>query len=211
MQRLKLALICALASASLAHADPAEDFAFEVKESTGDYHRAWVLTKLTTFKVGKTCWAQMADRDKFSAVHSAGFYTRDIAEYAKALTGDDWSRIETQNNNDRENNKKLVEPMMDAFKKRFSVTISVEGDDCKPEHGALWLKYWTSLGNIIRDYPPAADKVNITLNVTAKAKDVTVKVDKKGGTFVITAPRDIEVAAWDDKMGKPFRKVARKK
>ncbi len=207
--QLKLAAVCVLASASLAHAGPVEDFAFEVKEYTGDYHRAWVVSKLTTFNVGKTCWAQMADK-KYSALHSASFYTRDIAEYAKAVTGDDWSRIETQNNNDRENNKALVEPMMDAFKKRFSVTINVEGDDCKPEHGALWLKYWTTLGTIIRDYPPAAGTVRVTLDVKAKAKDVTVKVDKAGGTFVITAPRDVEVSAWDDKMGKPFRKVARK-
>ncbi|MBA3501412.1 MAG: hypothetical protein H0T65_13695 [Deltaproteobacteria bacterium] len=208
---IKFVIACALLSASTVHADPAEDFAFEVKESTGDYNRAWVISKLTTFKVGKKCWEQMADRDKFSAVHSAGFYTRDITEYAKALTGDDWSSIETQNNSDRENNKKLIEPMMDEFKKRFSLTISVEGDDCNPKHGALWLKYWTSLGTIIHDYPPAAEKVSVTLNVTAKAKDVTVTVDKKGGTFVITAPRDVEVTAWDDKIGKPFRKVARKK
>jgi hypothetical protein len=211
LHTLKFVVACALVSASTVHADPAEDFAFEVKESTGDYHRAWVISKLTTFKVGKKCWEQMADKDKFSAVHSASFYTADIAEYAKALTGDDWSRIETQNNNDRETNKKLVEPMMDAFKSRFSLTISVEGDDCKPEHGALWLKYWTTIGSILTDYPPAADKVKITLDVKAKAKDVKVTVDKKGGTFVITAPRDIEVAAWDDKIGKPFRKVARKK
>ena len=109
-----------------------------------------------------------------------------------------------------EADKALVEPMMDAFRKRFSVTINVEGDDCKPEHGALWLKYWTTLGTIIRDYPPAAGTVRVTLDVKAKAKDVTVKVDKAGGTFVITAPRDVEVSAWDDKMSKPFRKVARK-
>ena len=211
MRTATFALAFTFAATSIAHADPAEDFAFEVKESTGDYHRAWVISKLTTFKVGKKCWEQMADKDKFSAVHSANFYTRDIAEYAKGITGDDWSTIETQNNNDRETNKKLVEPMMDAFKNRFSVTVSVEGDDCKPEHGALWLKYWTTLGTTIRDYPPAADKVKVTLDVTAKAKDVSVTVDKKGGTFVITAPRDIEVAAWDDKISKPFRKVARKK
>jgi hypothetical protein len=196
-------------SASLAHADPREDFAFALKEHTGDYHRAWVITKLTTINAGPQCWEKIVDAGKYSAVSKAAFYTRDIAEYAKTVTGDDWSRIETQNNSDRETNKALVEPLMDAFKEKFSLTISVEGKDCSADSDALWLKYWLALGTAIRDYAPKG-KVSIRLAVTSKAKDVTATVDKTGSKFVITAPRDVEPAAWDTKIEAPFKKLAKK-
>jgi hypothetical protein len=196
-------------SSSFAHADAREDFAFALKEHTGDYHRAWIITKLTTIDVGPQCWAKIVDAGKYAAVSKAAFYTRDIAEYAKAITGDDWSRIETQDNSDREANKALVEPLMDAFKAKFSLTLSVEGKDCNAESDALWLKYWLTLGTAIRDYAPKG-KVSIKLAVTSKAKDVTATVDKTGSKFVITAPRDVEPAAWDTKIAAPFKKLAKK-
>jgi hypothetical protein len=206
MKQLVLATL--LLASSVAAADPREDFAFEVKEATSDYNRSWVITKLTTFKVGAKCWEQMLDKDKFGAVASATHYTRSIVEYAKALTGDDWDKIEEQNN-EREANKKLIEPMMDAFAKRFSLTISVEGDACEPKRNSLWLKYWTNVGFTLEKYPPKADKVMIDLQVKAKVKDISITVDKTGGKFTIVAPRDIEVVNWSGKMEKAFAKVAR--
>jgi hypothetical protein len=196
-------------SSSLAHADAREDFAFALKEHTGDYHRAWIITKLTTIKVGPQCWEKIVDAGKYSAVNKAAFYTRDVAEYAKTVTGDDWSRIETQNNSDRETNKATLEPMLDAFKAKFSLTISVEGKDCSADSDALWLRYWVTLGTALKDYPPKG-KVSIKLDVTTKAKDVTATVDKTGSKFVITAPRDVEAAAWDTKIEAPFKKLAKK-
>jgi len=192
----------ALASAS-AHADPFSD---GLKEYTGEYSRAWVLGKLTTFKVGKNCAARLADKTE-GALHAASFYTRDILEYAKALTGEDWSALESQNNSDRETNKALVEPKLDAFKSRFGVTVSVEGDDCDAKQSSLWLRYWTTLGTSLKNFPPKAAKVFVTLNVTSKARDVTVE-SKDGSTFTITAPKDIEAADWSNKIDKPFRKLA---
>ncbi len=186
--------------------DPREDFAFALKDYTGEYNRSWVLTKLTTFKLGKKCFAKLADKNE-GALHAASFYTRDIVEYAKGLTSDDWSSIESQNNSDRETNKKLVEPMMDAFKARFGLTIAVEGDDCDAKQNSLWLRYFTTLGTAVRNYPPKAGKVFITLNVTAKAKGVTAEVSKDGSTFTFTAPRDIETPEWGDKLERPFRKI----
>jgi hypothetical protein len=192
-----------------AQADAAEDFAFEVRESTGYYHREWVITKYTTLKVGKKCWDKIVDKAN-GAVNSATYFARDVAEYAKGVTGDDWSSIETQNNNDREANKKLIEPMMDAFKSKFKFTLVLEGDDCNAKRNALWLNYWTTVGQSLSDNPPKAGKVAIRLEVTSKVKDVTVKVDKTGGSFVITAPADLEVVGWSDKIDKAFRKVSSK-
>lgn len=206
---VSVSLALAVATPQLAAADPAEDFAFEVKESSSSYHRAWVISKLTKLEVGKKCWDKIVDKNN-GAVHSALFFSRDIAEYAKGVTGDDWSAIESQNNNDREANKKLIEPMMDAFKSKFRFTIVLEGDDCNAKRNALWLKYWTTLGTAVRDNPPKAGKVSIRLEVTSKVKDVSVTVDKGGGSFVVKAPADIEVVGWSDKMEKPFRKVSSK-
>lgn len=196
------------ASGRPALAEPAEDFAYAVKEATGEYYTAWVITKLTTFKVGAKCLQKLADKDG-GPLHTATFYTRDIAEYAKALTGDDWSRIESQNNSDRENNKKLVEPMMDAFKAKFNFTISIEGDDCDSKFSALWTKYWGTISTSLRNYPPKAAKVSIVLEVKAKAKDVSVVATKDGSKFTITAPRDIEPGAWSDKIDLAFKKIAK--
>lgn len=57
--------------------------------------------------------------------------------------------------------------------------------------------------------PPAAGKLDVTLNVTATARDVTVDVDDSGSKFVFTAPRDIEAKDWSDKLEKPFRRTRR--
>ena len=211
--RFILAILSTLAAiatlglaAGSARADAYEDFADALQEYTGRYHSAWVLTKLTTFQVGPKCAAKLADKNQ-GALHAASFYTRDIAEYAKTVTGEDWARVEEQNNNDREKNKKLVEPMMDAFRARFSMTVSVDGADCDAKQSALWLRYWTTLGTAIRNYPPKAKKVTVKLIVTSKARDVTVAIDKDGSSFTFTAPRDIEAREWSDKLEKPFRRI----
>jgi hypothetical protein len=144
-------------------------------------------------------------------VHSATFYTRDVAELAKTLTGDDWDEIESQNNSDRENNKKLVEPMIDRFKAAFSLSIDVDGDDCDARMSALWLKYWTEVAEILKKNPPASGKAFVKLAIRSDARDVKVDVDDDTSTYSITAPRDIEKVGWSDKLEKPFRKRARQK
>jgi hypothetical protein len=186
------------------------DFGWEVKDATGEYTSGWIIDKLTTFNVGPACMEKMVDKNN-SAVHSATFYTRDIAELAQKLTGDDWDRIESQNNNDRENNKKLVEPMIDKFSQSFHLSITVDGDDCDTRHGALWLKYWTQISDVLTENPPASGKVFVQLAVRGDAKDVKVEVNDDTSTYSITAPRDIEPTGWSDKLEKPFRKRARQK
>jgi hypothetical protein len=186
------------------------DFAWEVKDATGNYYTGWIIDKLTTFNVPAACMEKMIDR-KNSAVHSATFYTRDVAQLAEKLTGDSWSSIESQNNNDRENNKKLIEPMIDRFSQSFHLSVTVDGDDCDTRHGALWMKYWTSIAENIRENPPASGKVFVQLAVRGDARDVKVQVDESTSTYTIVAPRDIEPTGWSDKLEKPFRKHARQK
>ena len=185
--------------------DKLDDFVAAYRDYASDGSAAWVLSKYVTFKLGNKCWAKLAKKDQ-GALHAASYFTRDIVAWAKDVTGDDWSSIESQSG-DREANLKLVEPMMDAFKSRFAMTVVVEGDDCDARSNSLWLRYWTQIATGLKNYLPKAQKVSVTLNVTAKAKDVTVEVSKDGTSFVFTAPRDIEAAAWSDKLDKPFRRI----
>lgn len=183
-------------------------FAFAVRERNGTYNGPWAITKLTTFKVGRTCYAKLGEKDS-GAIDYAGYYIRSVLALAKTWTGDDWDRIENQRG-DRAKDRALVEPMMDEFGKRFHLTIAVEGEDCETNRDALWIRYWYTLSEAFSNYPPSAGKLFITLNVTAATRDVTVDVDDTGSQFVVTAPRDIEAKDWQDKMSKPFRRQAGK-
>lgn len=187
-----------------------DDYAFAVKEATGHYDDAWVMTKLHTFKVGKACLAKFSDKNA-SVIHHGTFITSAVKEYVKAVGGDDWDEIEGQSANDKETNRGIVEQSMTAFAPKLHITVAVEGDDCDVGLNAMWLRYWSQVTDALRDHPPKAKKVAIVLNVTSKAKDVTVKAAKDGASFTITAPRDREVAGWTDKLDAAFLKVARAK
>ncbi|HSK04026.1 MAG TPA: hypothetical protein VK932_22385 [Kofleriaceae bacterium] len=202
-----VACALSLAAAAPARANPIEDFADALKDYTGEHTRAWVLTKLTTWKLGAKCAGKLADK-KQGALHAASFATRDIVAYAKAVTGDDWSGIEGQSNSDRAANRALVEPKMDAFKARLAFNVSVDGDDCDAKSNSLWLRYWTTLATSLRNNPPKAPKVTVNLVVTSKAKEVTAEVSKDGSTFTFTAPRDLESRDWSDRLDRPFRQLA---
>lgn len=183
-----------------------EDHVFNLKEYTGRYSSAWVLSKLTNLKLGKKCLAKIADKDSgFS--HAASFYTRDVMEYVKAVGGDDWDRIEQQSAGDPKSNRELVAKSIAEFKKRFTVNVSVEGDDCDPKSGAYWLKYWTQIGTSLKNYPPKANKVTITMTITPKAKALTITGGN--GTWTITAPKDAEGPGWTDKIDEAFKKAKR--
>jgi hypothetical protein len=185
-----------------------DDFAFAVRERSGTYNAPWTITKFTTFKVGKTCYAKLGEKGS-GALDNSPYYVRSVLTLAKKWTGDDWDQIENQRS-DRAKDRHLIEPMMNEFAKRFHMTIAVEGDDCETERDALWIRYWYSIGEAFEKYPPAAGKLDVTLNVTAAARDITVDVDDTGSKYVFTAPRDIQAKDWSDKLEKPFRKNAKK-
>lgn len=187
----------------------ADDFAFLSMESTGRYHAAWVLTKLHTWKVGKKCYPKLADKD--SAVHAASYAVRDIASYAKAVGAEDWDAIETQSSGEPATNRGIVEKDIEAFRKRFSLTVVTEGDDCDATRSSMLLRAWTQVTTSLGRYTPKAKKVAITLTLSSKAKDVTVKSAKDGATFAITVPSKIEPPGWSDKIDKAFELTARKK
>ena len=180
---------------ALAGAD-VDGFAAALKDATGDASAVAALTGLTTFKLGKKCWARLPDKDA-GAVHAASFATRDIVAYAKAVTGEDWSSLDAAQ----------LAPKVDAFRSRFLLETTVDGDDCDAGQNSLWLRYWSGLATIVKTYPPPSGKALIKLDVGAKIRDVSVDISKDGTTFSIKAPKDVEVSAWSDKLERPFRKL----
>ena len=58
--------------------------------------------------------------------------------------------------------------------------------------------------------PPKSGKAFITINVTSKAKGVTVDVGKDGSTFTITGSKDVEAVGWDGNIQKAFKRVSSK-
>ncbi len=183
-----------------------DDYAFAVRERMGSYWGTWTISKLTTFKVGATCYGKMAQADS-DAVSQAGYQARSIHAVAKKWTGDDWESIENQRS-DRKRDRSLVEPMVDAFGQRFHMTIAIEGDDCDVDRSAMWIRYWYAISEAFEDYPSQAGKMFITMNVAASAREITSTVSEDGSTFEFTVPRDFEVKQWDEKLEKPFRKNA---
>jgi hypothetical protein len=202
------AIALACATASPAAAGPQEDFSFELKQQTHDQHRPWAIDKFVTMNLGKACWAKVNDK-KNRALAIATGVTHTIADYAKTVTGNDWAKIEGQSANSAEANRKLVEKMMDDFRPSLHVTLTVEGDDCDASGNALWLKYWGETVRALKAYPPKSGKAQITINVTSKAKGVTVDV-KDGTTFTVTGSRDVEATGWSDQIQKAFQRVSSK-
>jgi len=186
----------------------ADDYVFALSTSS-DFVAATVLDKLVTLKVGPACRAKLPDPNA-GAVHAASFFTRDIADYAKGVTGDDWTAISNQSSGTRESNRAMVAEMVAAFRKRFALTITVDGPDCDATMNALWLRYTTTIVTALRDRPPTAKAVMLDLKVTKGAKDIKVTASKDGGKISIVAPLAVEPAAWTDKLQKPFEKFPRK-
>ncbi|MBP6629855.1 MAG: hypothetical protein KBG28_05780 [Kofleriaceae bacterium] len=183
-----------------------DDFAYAVLLDT-DVVRARVLDRLVTIKVAPACRAKLPDPDA-GARHAFSFATRDVASYASAVSGDDWDAIFSQSG-DPAANRATVYEMIEAFRKRFSFTIIVDGKDCDASAQALWLRYATTVATALRNNPPPAKKVALTLTVSAKAKDVTAKASKDGSSIKLTAPASVEAKAWSDKLAAPFAKFPR--
>jgi hypothetical protein len=192
-----------------ADAAPKDDLVFAVQTANHDKHSGWVLDRLVTLQVGDKCWPKLLDKSQRGLALMASA-ARSIQRYASAVTGEDWARIEGQTANTPDANRATVDKLVDAFKPKFHLTLTLEGDTCSATGNDLWLKYLGStLGSLVR-FPPKSGEARIVLDVKAAAKDLTVTVDKPGTTFTITAPRDIERSGWSDKIDQAFQRASAK-
>lgn len=204
-----LALAAVASSTVPAHASPQDDLAFAVQTYNHDKHSGWVIERFVTLQLPDKCWTKLADKGQRGPGLLAS-YARWIQRYAKAVTGDDWAGIESQNANSVEANRAVVDKMIDAFKPKFHITLRLEGDDCGVTGNDLWLKYLgNTLGSLVK-FPPKSGVAHVTIDVKAKVKDVAIDIDKSGSTFTITAPRDVERSGWSDKIENALQRVSSK-
>ena len=182
------------------HADGVSDFAAAVGSATKDFHRELVIRKLTKFQVGETCMRSLATDKR--ALHMAMAVTTTIADHAKHVTGDDWSRIE--GTSDSQENMQRVERLVDAFRDKFFLTIAIEGDDC----GTEWLRYWNAVTDALERHPWPSGGIFVTIKVSSNASELGVDVAKNGTTFTIVAPKTSSVAQLGDAVDKSFETLA---
>nr|MBA3454413.1 hypothetical protein [Deltaproteobacteria bacterium] len=176
-----------------------DELSFEVRQHSSDWHRALVLSKLTMFDVGATCWSKMVgDKDR-NVIVAAASYAATVTKYAAMLTGNDWERIKPV---------KHVEMMVDAFTDRFSLTIHIDGDDCDVGGSAAWLRYWQYAANAILKYPPRTGGAHIDIHVSSSARDITSTFEPDGSKFTFTVPKDAESPTWAERIEKPFRQAS---
>lgn len=189
-----------------AHASPAADLAMAVGDANHDRHSAWVIERLVTLELGDACWPKVLAKGA-TARNLLASMSRQVQRYAKVVTGDDWYAIEGQPGG---RGVPVVDPLVAAFGKRFHLTVVVEGADCDASGNAMWLKYTGETLRALTAHPPASGTARVTVRAAARARGVTVDVDRKGTTFVVTGPRDLEVSGWPDAITNAVRKVAAK-
>lgn len=185
--------LCGIAAPAFAESD----LAFKIDDLNHDKHSGWIFDRMVTLKLGAKCAEKVADK-KNAPLAKLATLTRQIQRYALAVSGDDWAKIESQGGNDKEANLKVVDGMVDAFKSKLHITITVEGDDCSVSGSALWTNYMTSVAIALAKYPPKSGTMKATLDVTTKTKVLTAKMNKDGTALAVQAPRDVEPVGWSD-------------
>ncbi|HEY5926386.1 MAG TPA: hypothetical protein VIV11_32090 [Kofleriaceae bacterium] len=197
-----------IATTTVAYADT-QELSEDVRELTSDNYRAATVGKLMSFKLGAKCWAKLT-RDS-RATNLIQMSTRYIVDFAKHVTGDDWSTLEGSGTTEKAKNRERVEATIEAFKKSFSYSISVDGDDCDDDHDPLWLQYHTHALQYFSENPPPAKRGTIKIEVNSKVKKFTASVDKTGTVFKFVGPKEVAPDKWQDQMRTAFVKAAKKK
>jgi hypothetical protein len=192
---------------TVAHADTKE-LAENIRDLTSNNYVAATVGSLMSFKLGAKCWAKLTQQSRPTGL--IGSSTRYVVDFAKAVTGDDWSTLEGSGTTEKAKNRSMVEAKVAAFKPTFSYAMSVDGDDCDDGHDPLWLQYHTHALQYVSENLPVAKKASITIEVSSKAKKFAGSVDKTGTVFKFVAPKEVASAKWQDEMLATFKKAARK-
>jgi len=202
-----IAIATLLALSGTAFADKQADLAFEIKERHS-YTQSLVVTELMTIEVGAKCWDTLLDKKQALQARIAST-AHTLAKYGSAATGgDDWRKLETQSNSNKDKMRELVKTRVGELKPKFHITVKVEGNDCDGPQ-PLWANYLGEAARAVEAYPPKSGKAFITIHVTAKAKGVTAET-KDGANFTITGNRDIEMTAWGEQIQKVFKRSSSK-
>lgn len=213
MSSRRISLVAALAlawTATPALAAPQDDLVAAVQRANHDQHSGWIVERLMTLKLPAKCLAKLVD-PKQRGLGLLASDARAIQRYAKQVTGDDWAAIEGQSANTPEANRATVDKLVEEFKPKFHVTLTLDGDDCGGTGSDLWHKYLGSALDAARKYPPRSGLAQLVIDVRGKTKAISVEVDKAGASFKITAPRDVEQSGWSGQIENAFARVSSNK
>jgi hypothetical protein len=209
MRVLAPVVLCALSSTALADTPTnTAELGEEIRDLTSDNYRAITVGKLMTFNVGAKCWAKLKQDSR--PVDLISTSTRYVAELAKSVTGDEWATLEGSGTTEKAKNRSSIEATVEAFKSTFSLTVSVDGDDCDDGWDPLWLQYEMHALQYMAANVPKSKQAHITITVQAKAKKFSGSVDKTGTKFTFVAPKDVAPKKWQEQMEAVFEKAARK-
>jgi len=170
-------------------------------------HAGLVITKLHTFKIGKKCLAKLSD-PKQSAIYWSGWVISAIADWAARTGSEDWSKIISETR-DRARAHAEIATDIAALRKRFSVTVVVEGDDCDASMESAWLGYWKTTLGMLEALPPKSTKIAVTITATSRAKDVAIAVGKDGSSYAVTGPASRAPRDYAATIEAAFMKVAK--
>lgn len=184
-------------------------YADAVKYKTSDNWRSLSIAKLTTWKVGKKCWNKIIDPEG-RILDLTSFMTGEIAEYAQKVTGEDWATIEGSGVTEKEANKVKIEPMITAFRQKFSLTVSIDGDDCDASHDPLWMQYVMRAVEAVNAKPPTSGKAFIVIDVSSKVRKFSMTASKDGATFKISGHKEIADGQWQNEVSRVFALAAKK-
>lgn len=209
MKHLLAALAATLLSLAptAATAGPHQDLAFAIGETNHDKQSEWIIDRLVTFHMQDGCYAKLADKAS-GGLGKIASDARMIQRIAKAMTNDDWYRIESQSSNTKESNRAVVDKMIEEFRPRFHLTIKNAGA-CEVTRSALWLNYVSSSLIAAEKYPPKSGKLDIVVEI-ADRKGFTAEVNRDGTQLVVVGSRDIEVSGWSDKIESALKRVSTK-
>lgn len=202
------ALAAVLCLSAAAHADNKE-LSENIRDLTSNNYQAAIIgSGLMSFKLGAKCWSKIKQESRPADLISSSM--RYVRDFAKGVTGDDWSTLEGSGTTEKAKNRSMVEAKVAAFKPTFSYAISVDGDDCDDGHDPLWLQYHMHALQYVSEHLPAAKKATIKIEVSSKAKKFSGGVDKTGTVFTFVGPKEVASSKWQDEMLAVFKKAARK-
>lgn len=202
-----IALSSLLVTVSIATAGPHQDLAFAVGETNHDKQSEWIIDRLVTYDIAGDCYAKLADKASGSLGKIAS-ESRMIGRIAKAMTNDDWLRIESQSTNSKDSNRAVVDKMIEEFRPKFHLTVRNAGA-CEAKGNALWLNYVSSSLIAAEKYPPKSGKLDIIVEIS-DGKGFKADVNRDGTELRVVGSRDIEVSGWSDKIESALKRVSTK-
>jgi hypothetical protein len=185
-----------------------KELAHRTTEYTGSFAKGVVVDKLLRVSLEPACWGKVLDGST-TAEHKMSFVTRDLFTFFKRLGWGDLEAAEGEGGPD-ERRARLpeLEKVAEEIRRSFGLHVVGDGLKCDELGMRLLYGYWATIGEHLAQeaWRPRGGKAFITLVLSPKAREISVKVAKDGTQFTITGPSAVEVPGWDTKIRSGLRR-----